>query len=145
VTLEEMPLTQNGKVNRRALPAPDSARADSALRTPDSPLQRWLADRWCEVLHLDAIGIDEDFFDLGGECMKAAIVINRLQQELGEIIHVVTIFDAATVGRFAAYLEGQYPEAVQRLFGVSGVEVVERTEVESSPVTVVQVEQLRAL
>jgi len=58
---------------------------------------------------------------------------------------VVTIFDAPSVARFASYLEGQYPEAVQRLFGGSGVEVVERTAVASGPVTVDQVEQLRAL
>ncbi len=147
VMLDEMPLTQNGKVDRRALPAPDSARTEGAasLRGPNSPLQRWLAERWCEVLHLDAIGIDEDFFDQGGDSIKAAIVINRLQQELGEIIHVVTIFDAPSVARFASYLEGQYPAAVQRLFGGSGVEVVERSAVERGPVTVAQVEQLRAL
>src|SRR6185369_12251908 len=59
VTLSEMPLTQNGKVDRRALPAPDAARPEASLRAPHSPLQRWLAERWCEVLHLDAIGIDE--------------------------------------------------------------------------------------
>jgi hypothetical protein len=155
VTLKEMPLTQNGKVDRRALPAPDSARPDSSssFRAPNSPLQRWLADRWCDVLHLDSIGIDEDFFDLGGDSIKAAIVINRLQQEMGEIIHVVTIFDAPSVADFASYLEGQYPDAVQRLTGSKQGKEVERTRAESmtkiSPergrVRVAQVEHLRAL
>src|SRR6185369_13996469 len=98
---------------------------------------------WCEVLRLEALGIDEDFFDLGGDSIKAAIVINRLQQELGEIIHVVTIFDAPSVASFASYLEAQYPEAVQRLFG--GVAEVERRQAERGGVTVVQVEHLRAL
>ena len=145
VMLKEMPLTPNGKVDRRALPVPDAARLDSSssLRAPQSRLEHWLAERWCEVLRLDALGIDEDFFDLGGDSIKAAIVINRLQQELGEIIHVVTIFDAPSVASFASYLEAQYPEAVQRLFG--GVAEVERRQAESGGVTVVEVEHLRAL
>ena len=138
VMLKEMPLTPNGKVDRRALPAPDSARPDSSSSCA-RPSHGWKAGwrsagaRCCTWMRSGSM---KTSLIWGGDSIKAAIVINRLHQELGEIIHVVTIFDAPSVASFASYLEAQYPEAVQRLFG--GVAEVERRQAASGGVTVVR-------
>ena len=63
------------------------------------------------------VGIHDDFFELGGNSITGAILINRLQEKLGEIVHVVALFDAPTVARLAAYLASDYPEAVARVWG----------------------------
>jgi acyl carrier protein len=127
VTLSDWPLTANGKLDRRALPAPAQAEAGSAQSETASadagrtPLERWLAQVWSEVLGVAAVSVQANFFESGGDSIKAAIIVNRVQQELGKIIHVVTIFDAPSIAQFAAYLEARYPEAaaqvVERLTG----------------------------
>jgi thioesterase domain-containing protein len=61
--------------------------------------------------------VDDDFFQLGGHSLSGATVVARLQQDLGEIVHVVAMYDAPTVGALAAWLTGHYPEAVARLTG----------------------------
>jgi amino acid adenylation domain-containing protein len=106
VFLESLPVTPNGKIDRRSLPAPDSARPDitQSFVAPRTPGERWLAERWCGVLGLERIGVDDNFFELGGDSIKAAVLINRLQEELGKVVHVVAIFDAPTISRLARYL-----------------------------------------
>ena len=85
---------------------------------PRTPLERFLAALWREVLERRrGSGVDDDFFALGGNSITGAVLINRLQEALGEIVHVVAIFDAPTVAELAAYLVEQHPEAVARLFG----------------------------
>ncbi len=66
---------------------------------------------------VDGPGVDDDFFELGGSSISGAVLINRLQQRLGEIVHVVAIFDAPTVAKLAAYLATQHRAAVMRLWG----------------------------
>jgi amino acid adenylation domain-containing protein len=120
VVLEAMPLTASGKVDRKALPAPERAPAGERRRVaPRTELERFLAGLWSAVLGLEAasIGVEDNFFQIGGNSITGAILINRLQRELGAIVHVVTIFDAPTIGQLAAHLAGEYPEAVERLWG----------------------------
>jgi amino acid adenylation domain-containing protein len=107
VFLASLPLTPGGKVDRRALPAPDDARPDmtQTFVAPRTPLERWLAERWCDALGLAQVGVDDNFFELGGDSIKAAILVNRLQEEIGKVVHVVAIFDAPTVSRLALYLK----------------------------------------
>ena len=119
VALKEIPLTPNGKVDRRALPAPSQTRP--ALRqnylAPRNELEQMLASMWCEILGIEQVGVRDNFFDLGGDSIRGAIFINRLQERLGEIVHVVIIFTMPSVEQLAQYLDKEYTAAVSRLFG----------------------------
>ncbi|HYX24954.1 MAG TPA: amino acid adenylation domain-containing protein, partial [Thermoanaerobaculia bacterium] len=119
MVLPELPLTANGKVDRKALPAPGGVSKDAVA--PRAELERFLAGLWRETLGLPSVGIHDDFFALGGNSITGAMFVNRLQQELGEIVHVVVMFDAPTVAKLAAYLTEHYPETVARLFGVEAL------------------------
>ncbi|MFP5286522.1 MAG: amino acid adenylation domain-containing protein, partial [Thermoanaerobaculia bacterium] len=118
VVLPAMPLSPNGKVDRRALPAPETASpVEREHVAPRTALEEYLAGLWQAPLGLERVGIHDDFFELGGNSISGAVLINQLQERLGEIVHVVVIFDAPTVERMAAYLVGSYPEAVARIWG----------------------------
>jgi len=119
VVLDALPLSPNGKVDRRALPAPDQRRPDleQAYVAPRTKLEAFLEAAWRDVLAVDSVGIHDDFFDLGGDSIRGALFINRLQQALGGFFYVVTLFDAPTIARFAAYLEAHHGDAVRRRFG----------------------------
>ncbi|MEU4477583.1 amino acid adenylation domain-containing protein [Micromonospora sp. NPDC023966] len=71
VVLDRMPLNANRKVDRAALPAPRRGGAAVGATPPDTPLRKALAERWAAVLGYDSVGIDDDFFDLGGDSFKA--------------------------------------------------------------------------
>jgi thioesterase domain-containing protein/acyl carrier protein len=118
-TLEELPLTANGKLDRQALPAPGQGRGglSTAYESPRNNLESMLAKLWRDVLGLEDVGINDDFFETGGDSIKVAILINRLQQEFDEIIHVVSIFKAPTIAQLASYLEAHYAEAVLKVCG----------------------------
>jgi thioesterase domain-containing protein len=119
VFIDKIPQTPNGKVDRRALPAPGSARPNlnKGYHAPQNALEELLVRLWQEALGLDRVGTHDDFFTLGGDSIKGAVLINRLQAILGEIVHVVAIFDAPTVARLSAYLAKHYANAVARALG----------------------------
>ncbi|HEX7334408.1 MAG TPA: amino acid adenylation domain-containing protein, partial [Pyrinomonadaceae bacterium] len=119
VALPEFPRTPSGKVDRRALPAPDTSRPEQsqAYVAPRDQLEQFLVDLWQRTLGLKQIGVNDNFFDSGGNSLKGAILINRLQELLGEYVYVVAIFDAPTVAALATYLRRHYPEAVNRICG----------------------------
>src|SRR5947199_900274 len=118
VLLDALPLTTNGKVDRRALPAPEAQRLEDAGHiAPRTPLEAFVAGLWQEVLKLEQVGVQDDFFELGGNSISGAVLINRLQQELSEIVQVVVIFDHPTVESLAAYLAEEHPAAVVRRLG----------------------------
>ncbi|HYX24056.1 MAG TPA: condensation domain-containing protein, partial [Thermoanaerobaculia bacterium] len=118
VLLDALPLTTNGKVDRRALPAPEAQSLDEAgYIAPRTPLETFIADLWREVLRVERIGVRDDFFELGGNSISGAVLINRLQQELSEIVQVVVIFDHSTVESLAAYLAEEHPAAVVHRLG----------------------------
>ena len=121
VVLDAFPMTASGKLDRRRLPEPGSARPDSETPfvAPRTPLERYLAGLYAEALGLESVGVEDDFFKLGGNSISGALLINRLQRELGEIVHVVAIFDAPTVVAMARYLEEQHPEGLARRFGAA--------------------------
>jgi hypothetical protein len=114
VFLDALPLTEHGKLDRTALPAPDQTRAD--LRTPfvapRTELESVLADIWRGVLHTQVIGVEDSFFELGGNSIQAALVINQLQQRLGETISLAALFETPTIAGFASNLTARYPAAV---------------------------------
>jgi amino acid adenylation domain-containing protein len=118
VVMKALPLTPNGKVDRKALPAPDGGRSGAQeYVAPATELERCLAGLWQEILGLERVGVHDDFFALGGSSITGAMFVNRLQRELGEIVHVVVMFDAPTVAQLASWVADNCPEAVVRLFG----------------------------
>ncbi len=121
VVLPALPLTANGKVDRRALPDPQpgpGTAAPAGPRTlPETSVERLLAPLWQEVLGQPEIGVDDDFFALGGTSLQAAILVHHLEKRLGAYVYVVALFDAPTLAGLARYLESHYPEAVARATG----------------------------
>jgi amino acid adenylation domain-containing protein len=101
--LTALPLTSTGKIDRRALPAPNPT--GPAFTPPATPTQQTVAAIWAEVLGLEQVSAGADFFALGGDSLLATRVVARLQQEMGVSINLSTLFDAPTVAALAAYLD----------------------------------------
>ncbi len=124
VTLSEMPLSPNGKADRKALPAPDTSRPQ--LQTPYEPaqtrLEEFLVEVWQEVLGIDRVGIRDDYFELGGDSIQGAVIVNRLQDKLAEYVYIVALFEAPSIRELARYLVAHYADAVARVFGNASVE-----------------------
>ncbi|ONM45948.1 non-ribosomal peptide synthetase, partial [Nocardia donostiensis] len=103
VRLEWIPLTVNGKLDRRALPAPTAQ--SRTFRAPVTPVQETVAEVFAEVLDLPRVGVDDDFFDLGGNSLIATRVVSRIGAALGTTVAVRTLFEASTVEALAARVE----------------------------------------
>jgi amino acid adenylation domain-containing protein len=133
VKIAELPLTENGKVDRRALPEPDSTRPELAEEylAPRTELEQMLTNMWKGVVRIDKIGVHDNFFDVGGDSIKGAVIINKLQEELSEFVHVVALFDAPTVAQLAAYLTEHFPEDVRRFCGDEGPGALASTDASS--------------
>jgi len=147
VFLDHLPLTRTEKLDRKALPSPDDARLapGEELVAPHTNLERLLAECWQEILGVKQIGIHENFFDLGGDSLRAALLIHKLQEQLGDYIYVVALFEAPTIATMAAYLKEYYPRAVAKVI-VDEMAVDEATKIEqSSRLTGVMVTQAREL
>ncbi len=121
VALPALPLLTNGKVNRRALPAPNFqfGAASENTETPSTPLEKKLIEIWSAVLGLDHVSVHSNFFESGGDSLLGLRIINRLRDLLGEHISLVIVFEAPTVRQMAALLEKNYAVAVQRSCGLS--------------------------
>jgi amino acid adenylation domain-containing protein/non-ribosomal peptide synthase protein (TIGR01720 family) len=107
VVLDALPLTASGKVDRRALPAPDGARAESgqALVEARTQTEEVLAGIWSRLLGLERVSIHDNFFELGGHSLLGMQLISRAREALGVELSVRALFDAPTVRAFAAKVE----------------------------------------
>lgn len=128
VVLPDLPLGPNGKVDRRALPMPSRdtvpapsrpAPAGGAVTASPEALLDHLLQLWRDVLKRADVGPHQPFFELGGNSLLAAQLVNRVQRRLGAQIFVVALFEAPTAAAFAAFLAEHYAAAVQREFGVA--------------------------
>ncbi|PLZ48403.1 non-ribosomal peptide synthetase [Fischerella thermalis] len=113
VMLDALPLTPNGKVDRRALPAPDSLRPElaSTYQPPQSQIEQEIAKVWQTVLHLEKVGVNDNFFDLGGNSLLMVQVTNKLQAVFQRNLSVVAMFQHPTISSLTQYLS-QQPEDV---------------------------------
>jgi acyl carrier protein len=102
VLLDSMPLTGSGKVNRRALPAPEQSRVDTGdYRPPQTPTEEMIAAIFADVLRLERVGIDDNFFELGGHSLSATQVVSRIRQNLRVDLPVRVVFESPTVATLA--------------------------------------------
>ncbi|MEV6370682.1 amino acid adenylation domain-containing protein [Micromonospora musae] len=109
VTLDALPLSPNGKLDRKALPAPVVTReASVALVEPRDDTERLLAGIWSEVLGVPTLGIDDDFFDLGGHSMLATQVVAKIRkaEHGGRPVGVMDLFQQRTIRELAVFMSG---------------------------------------
>ncbi|HYV13341.1 MAG TPA: non-ribosomal peptide synthetase, partial [Pyrinomonadaceae bacterium] len=106
VKLEALPLTANGKVDRRALPDPDSQRPklSSAYIAPRTAIEREIAEVWQEVLGVEGVGADDNFFDLGGHSLHAIRVHGKLCAKFGNELSLVQLFQFPTITALAGLI-----------------------------------------
>ena len=106
VVLGALPLTVNGKLDTRALPAPDYHETDH-YRAPTSPVEEILAGIYAHVLGLERVGVDDSFFDLGGDSLSAMRLVAAIDKSLDAGLAVRAVFDAPTVAQLAPRIGGE--------------------------------------
>ena len=113
VYLEKFPLSPNGKVDRKALPAPEHTRPELAASyvAPGSPLEKNIADIWASVLRLEKVGVQDNFFELGGHSLLMVQVHARLCEALKSNLSIVKLFQYPTIGSLARHLSQPASEA----------------------------------
>ena len=122
IRVESIPLTANGKVDRKALPVPGEAGAGARYAAPRNNGEEKLAVIWADVLAKDtslSIGIDDDFFELGGHSLNAAIVISKIHKVMNVKIPLAELFHKPTIRQLAGVIRAS---AEDRLVSVAAVE-----------------------
>jgi aryl carrier-like protein len=103
VILDQFPLSSNGKVERKALPAPDQTRPEMGAEfvAPRTPIEEALASIWCAVLNVKRVGIHDNFFDLGGDSILATQALTRITQSYATEINLFELFENPTIAGLA--------------------------------------------
>jgi tyrocidine synthetase-3 len=124
VPLAELPLNPNGKVDRKRLPLPGLESAAGAYAAPVSELEHKLVDIWSGVLGMDpeTVGIDSDFFEMGGHSLKATVMVSRVHRACDVKLPLAEVFRTPTIRELACYIEGLKQEKF------AAVQAVEKRE-----------------
>jgi acyl carrier protein len=104
VILDKIPLTPNGKVNRKALPAPDWG-AEQKYVAPETPTEQQLAEIWQGVLQIEKIGTQDNFFVLGGHSLLATQLVARIRHAMNIELPLMYIFDYPSIAALATAVE----------------------------------------
>ena len=119
VFLDRLPLTSNGKIDRKALPAPDQRRPEleKAYVAPRTPVEEMIAEIWAEVLKVHTVGVHDNFFDLGGHSLLATQIISRLREAFRVDLPLRALFEDPTVVSLAVRIallqaKGNAPETL---------------------------------
>ena len=109
VRLESLPLTDTGKLDRKALPAPEGERPDLGIEfvAPGNELERQIAKVWAEVLGVEKVGVNDSFFDLGGHSLAMVTAVGKLRKILARPLSIVDAFRYPTVLQLAAHFAQQ--------------------------------------
>ncbi|WP_280367066.1 non-ribosomal peptide synthetase [Nocardia wallacei] len=119
MVLDSIPLTANGKVDRKALPAPEAA-PSARYRAPGTAEERALAAVFAEVLGVERVGVDDSFFELGGDSIRSIQVVSRARA-LGVVVSTREVFERRTVAALAAVADGRAADSVLREPAGAGV------------------------
>jgi amino acid adenylation domain-containing protein len=113
VEIKELPLTASGKIDRKRLPKAESIKTSVAEpeKTPRTEIERFIAEIWQEHLKVANIGVDDNFFDLGGHSMMILPIHERLAVRFGEQITVIDLFSYPSIATLAKYLEQPQDDA----------------------------------
>jgi acyl carrier protein len=108
VFLDKVPLTPNGKIDRLALPAPDAIQREVQDLSVESSntVERQLIDIWQEVLGTKLIGVNDNFFEIGGHSLLAVQLLARIERAFGQHISVANLYQAPTVAQLLQMLQG---------------------------------------
>ncbi|WP_148307944.1 non-ribosomal peptide synthetase [Actinoplanes friuliensis] len=121
VVLDGLPLSPNGKLDRAALPAPDLSATTGATPTaPRTEAEKVIAGIWAEVLGNDRIGVQDSFFDLGGDSIRSMLVASRTGAAFGVTLHPRDILTARTVAALAVLVEDRILQELERLAADAG-------------------------
>ena len=117
VFLDTLPLTFNGKVDRKALPAPKEARPgpDESFAAPNTPTETALAAIWREILHVERAGIHDNFFELGGHSLLMTQVISRLRDMFQVEFPIRRFFESPTIAEMSAAIEEILTDEIGRM------------------------------
>jgi len=121
IVLDAFPMTSSGKVDRKGLPSITLQETDRALIAPSTPLETYLAAAWCESLKLESVSVDQNFFDLGGSSLQAAMLTAKLTEGLGVHVPTSLVFDLADISQIAQRLVQLYEVQIAERFGVGSV------------------------
>ncbi|MCY7855055.1 amino acid adenylation domain-containing protein, partial [Bacillus sonorensis] len=113
IQLEAMPLTANGKVDKRKLPVPAAEETHAAYKAPENETEEILAAIWEEVLGIKRPGIDDNFFSVGGHSLKAMMLTAKIQEQLQKDVPIKVLFEKPTIRGLAEFLQGESREDVQ--------------------------------
>jgi acyl carrier protein len=107
VKMDTMPLTPNGKIDRKSLPHPKIERPELVQEfiQPQNELHEIISRLWSKILKIDKIGINDNFFDLGGDSLLSVQLVMLLEKEMKTEIPVVKFFQYPTIRNFADYIE----------------------------------------
>ncbi|MBD9374615.1 LLM class flavin-dependent oxidoreductase [Rhizobium sp. ARZ01] len=111
VLLDRMPLTPNGKIDRKALPVPSARSERGKMTMAEGDLETGIAAIWRHALGLDEVSVTENFFDLGGHSLLVVQVQRRMKEELGRDVAITDLFRFPTIRTIAAHLAGAPSEA----------------------------------
>jgi len=107
VAMDKMPLNANGKVDRKALPAPEWTSVERVFEAPGNPLEQQIAKIWERVLGVQPIGATDNFFDLGGHSLLAVKLFAQLEKAFEQKLPLATLFKAPTIRQLAEILRGE--------------------------------------
>ena len=102
VELKSLPLTANGKIDRRALPDPEGTQQEGGYTAPRNETETKLAAIWQDVLEVEEVGINDDFFEIGGHSLLAVRLVSQIRKTFGMELPIADVFDYPTVAQLAA-------------------------------------------
>jgi acyl carrier protein len=125
VVLEQLPLTPTGKLDVRALPAPEHTAEADRYVAPRTPVEEVLAEIWAEVLRVERVGVHDSFFELGGHSLLIMRLLARVQDTLDLRISIRTVFSMPTLEAMAGEIERRIYEDVADVSEDEAAQLVE--------------------